>query len=110
MDLQLPALELNGPLGLILFWTGMISTAGALFISLVLINEYDFSKYILISPVLGGFLTYFISLLLNPFRIHFADSTVRQLTQHTLGMNNSKIILKWNFPGGDGIGDESVDQ
>ncbi|WP_276979538.1 hypothetical protein [Flavobacterium filum] len=90
-DLKMPDLELISPFNGILITFGLLSTLGALAVSIILMTAFDKSALVLLFPIVGGILTYVFSSLLNPLRLKFADETIRQLTEKTLAMNFAKI-------------------
>jgi acyl carrier protein len=91
-NLKLPDLVLTKP------WVTLLSTFGfsiiivGLFISLILINFFDTSKWALLIPIGGILLTFLFSELLNSKRTAIKEITIREFTEHTLALNYSTLL------------------
>ena len=91
-NLKLPELVLTKPWATLLSAFGIATIIGGLVTSLILINFFDISKWTLLIPVVGIFLTFLFSDLLNSKRTEIKEITIREFTQHTLALNYSKFV------------------
>ena len=92
-NLKLPDLVLTKSWATLLTIFGFATIIGELATSLILINFFDISKWILLIPVAGIILTFLLSDLLNPKRTAIKQITIREFTQHTLALNYSTLIM-----------------
>ncbi len=91
-NLKLPELVLTKPWATLLSTFGIATIIGGLITSLILINFFDISKWTLLIPIVGIFLTSLLSDLLNAKRTAIKEITVREFTQHTLALNYSAVV------------------
>ncbi|MCU7549986.1 hypothetical protein OCK74_12710 [Chitinophagaceae bacterium LB-8] len=91
-NLKLPDLELTKPWATLLASFGITTILGGLAASLILINFFDVTKWTLLIPVAGIFLTFLLSDLFDPRRILIPAKTVRDFTEQTLALNYSSFV------------------
>lgn len=91
-NLQLPELVLTKPWSMILESFGWATILGGLLTSIVLINFFDYSKWVLLIPVIGIVLTICLSDLLNPKRTVIEEPTIREFVQKALVLNFSTFL------------------
>jgi acyl carrier protein len=89
--LILPELALTKFWGIFLNAIGLITILASLILAIVLVYFYDLSYWYFLYPIIGIFITSFISKLLTPKRIIIKQKTVRTFTEEILKLNYSKI-------------------
>ena len=91
-NLKLPDLTLTKPWTSLLSIFGFVTVVGGLAISLILINFFNHTKWIISIPIGGIILTLLFSELLNSKRTLIQDQTMRDFTYHTLALNYSELL------------------
>jgi acyl carrier protein len=91
-NLKLPSLVLTQSWSILLNVFGWSAILGSLVIALILINFFDYSKWLLLAPVAGIFITGGISEWLEPLRTKIAEPTMRLFIERTLAMNFAGMV------------------
>lgn len=91
-SLNLPDLILPDFWQTILISVGFAAIGGGLITSLVWINFFGYSKWMLLIPIAGIIVTVILSELLDPKRVVIGANTVRAFTQQTLNLNYSMLV------------------
>jgi hypothetical protein len=86
----LPGLELRRPWDIVLTTFAIAAVAGTFGLSLILINFFDFSNWMLLTPVAGVFSTIILSDILEPKRTVISAPSIRMFTQKTLALNYTR--------------------
>ena len=85
-ELTLPTLWTNS-----LIITGIILIPGTLVAALVLVNSFDYTRWLYLLPVLGIVLTLFFSNILDSVRTVFQPETVKTYVQKVLSLNYTTL-------------------
>lgn len=93
-DLQLPDLRLTEPWQTFLFSFGGVTIIGGFVTALILINFFEYSKWLFLIPIAAIVITDFVSKTLNPKRIVIEPSSVREFTLKVLSLNYSKLPMQ----------------
>ncbi|MER0440535.1 hypothetical protein [Emticicia sp. W12TSBA100-4] len=91
LNLEVPNLTLNESWGKFLNYFGVITILGGLLISAILIIVFDYTKWSLVSPILGIILTTIISKKLEPLRTTITPSFVLDFTPKIVSLNYSTL-------------------
>lgn len=92
--LKLPDLLLETFWQQVLTVVGIAAIMGGLSIALLLVNVYDYSKWIFLLPVAGMLLTFLFSQLLTPRRTMIAAVSMRDFTRHVLALNYTTLSAR----------------
>jgi acyl carrier protein len=92
MQLQLPPLALSFGWVTVLRITGGVLIIGTLVISLVMVNRFNYTRWLYLLPVLGILLTNFFSNLLDAVRTVFWPDLLSDFTREVLKLNYSTLI------------------
>lgn len=90
-NLTLPELELTKPLQKFFLLIGSVLIIGALVASLILINFFNYSKWVLLIVAVAIVLTIIISAMLNPQRVLIETPSIREFTLATLKLNYAAL-------------------
>jgi acyl carrier protein len=91
LQLKLPKLVLPSAWAIILSATGMLLIPGAALFSLMLVYLFNFTKWVLLLPVIGLILTVFFSNILDAVRTVFNPATIKAYTQLVLSVNYATL-------------------
>jgi acyl carrier protein len=91
LQLKLPPLVLPALWENILRVTGLILIAGTIVCSLVMINGFNYTRWLYVLPGLGTLLTVFFSNILDGERIVFEPAIVKAYTQKVLSLNYATL-------------------
>ncbi|MFN3488739.1 MAG: hypothetical protein ACK4YV_06385 [Emticicia sp.] len=94
LNLEVPNLTLNESWNKFLEYFGMITILGGLLISTILIIVFDYTKWSLVTPILGGILTTIISKKLEPLRTTINPSFVLDFIPKIVSLNYSTLSQK----------------
>jgi acyl carrier protein len=92
MQLQLPPLVLPFGWVTVLRITGGVLIIGTLVISLVMVNRFNYTRWLYLLPVLGILLTNFFSNLLDAVRTVFWPDLLSDFTREVLKLNYSTLV------------------
>lgn len=92
LQLRLPQLVLPAIWANVLRITGFMLIPGMLVWSLVLVNVFNYTKWLYLLPVLGILGTVFISNILDPVRTVFHPETIKGFTKMVLSNNYATLI------------------
>jgi acyl carrier protein len=93
-NLKLPVLVLTRPWARVLNTFGLCTILGGLATSLILINFFAYSKWALLSPVLGIASTILLSKVFEPKRTLIKAPTVKAFTEQTLTLNYATLMTE----------------
>ena len=93
-NLVLPTLVLNrsSRIGLNIF--GVVTILGGLCVAVILINFFDYPKWILLMPVAGIGLTMLLSKMMEPNRTVIDAADLRSFTEKTLALNYAVLATE----------------
>jgi acyl carrier protein len=86
-NLKLPDLVLTRTWAVLLNTVGFITILGGLATSVILINFFDFTKWMLFIPVIGITLTVLLSKLIESKRTLIKETSMKEFTERTLVLN-----------------------
>jgi acyl carrier protein len=92
MEVQLPPLVLPPVWGNFLKITGALLIMGTLVVALVMVNRFNYTRWLYILPVLGILLTSFISSILDSVRTVIRPAILSDFTRKVLMLNYSTLI------------------
>jgi hypothetical protein len=92
MQVQLPPLALPASWVIILRITGGVLIIGTLVFSLVIVNRFNYTRWLYLLPVVGILLTNFFSNLLDSERTVFCPAKLSDFTREVLKLNYSTMI------------------
>jgi acyl carrier protein len=92
LQLKLPELVLPPVWSRTLMITGLTLIPGMLILALVLINGYEYSRWLYLLPALGLIATIFFSNILDAVRTQFKPDNVRFYTQTVLALNYGTLM------------------
>ena len=92
LRLKLPPLVLPEAWEIALRFTGLLLIIGTLVGSLIMINQFNYTRWLYLLPGLGVLLTIFFSNLLDSVRIVFKPAIVKDYTQTVLSLNYTTLI------------------
>ena len=92
LQLKLPELVLSAVWDNILRITGIILIVGMLACSLVMVNLFNYSRWLYLLPGFGVIATIFFSNILDPVRTVFMPATVKAYTQKVLSLNYATLV------------------
>ena len=91
-NMRLPDLVLSPRWTTVLTTFGILTILGGLLLSIILINFFDYTKWTVLIPVTGLFLTMAVSDMLNPKRTLIKSKTIKDFTKETLALNYAMLI------------------
>lgn len=91
-SLKLPDLVLAPTWTTVLTTFGILTVPGGLLLSIILINIFDYTKWTLLIPVAGVFLTMAVSEILDPKRTIIKSTTIKDFTKETLALNYTTLV------------------
>jgi acyl carrier protein len=92
LQLKLPPLVLPPAWKITLRIAGFIIITGSLVFSLVMMNRFNYTRWLYMLPGLGMLLTLFLSNLLDSARVVFKPATVEEYTKQVLSLNYATLI------------------
>ncbi len=90
-NLELPDLVLVKPWSTFLVSIDVVTILGSLLLSIILIFFFNYSGWLLLIPLAGTVLTFFISEMLNPKRTVIEPALVKEFTQKVLSINYAAL-------------------
>jgi acyl carrier protein len=92
LQLKLPPLVLPAVWKNTLRITGVLAIAGSLVFSLIIVNQFNYTRWLYLLPGMGILLTIFFSNILDAVRTVFEPAIVRTYTQKVLSLNYATLI------------------
>ena len=93
-NLVLPTLILNRRSRMCLNTFGVVTILGGLAVAVILINFFDYPKWILLMPVAGIGLTILLSNMMEPNRTVIDAPDIRSFTEKTLALNYAVLATE----------------